>query len=71
MAAQKYDTIDKVTLANNVQNHMLNNYLIYITHPFVREDASDNNKIKGTPTGTKGRQIIRPEHKWVMKFRSV
>eukprot|EP00972_Heterocapsa_arctica_P109793 16165087-Heterocapsa_arctica.AAC.1 len=60
-AAQNYDIINKVTLAKNVQNHMLNNYLIYITHPLVREDALDNTKIKGSPTGTKGRQIIRPE----------
>eukprot|EP00972_Heterocapsa_arctica_P100258 14784482-Heterocapsa_arctica.AAC.1 len=60
-AAQKYGIINKVTLAKNIQNHVLNNYLIYITHPFVRKDALDNKKIKGTPPGTKGRQIIRPE----------
>eukprot|EP00972_Heterocapsa_arctica_P060356 8901268-Heterocapsa_arctica.AAC.1 len=49
-AAQKYDIINKVTLAKNVQNHLLNNYLIYITHPLVTKDALDNKKIKGAPT---------------------
>eukprot|EP00972_Heterocapsa_arctica_P036327 5346187-Heterocapsa_arctica.AAC.1 len=52
---------NKVALAKNVQNHMLKNYHIYITHPFVRKDALDNTNIKRTPTGTKRRQIIRPE----------
>eukprot|EP00972_Heterocapsa_arctica_P099447 14674593-Heterocapsa_arctica.AAC.1 len=52
---------NKVTLAKNVQEHMINNYISYIQHSLVREDALKNIKIKGTPTGTKGRQIIRPE----------
>eukprot|EP00972_Heterocapsa_arctica_P107189 15791544-Heterocapsa_arctica.AAC.1 len=60
-AAQKYDIINKVTLAKNAQTHMLKNYIIYINHPFVRKDALYNKKIKGAPTGTKGRQIIGPE----------
>eukprot|EP00972_Heterocapsa_arctica_P053131 7824658-Heterocapsa_arctica.AAC.1 len=61
MVAQKYDIINKVTLAKNAQAHMLKNYIIYINHPDVRKYALYNNKIKGTPTGTKGRHIIRPE----------
>eukprot|EP00972_Heterocapsa_arctica_P047911 7067502-Heterocapsa_arctica.AAC.1 len=40
---------------------MLKNYIVYINHPLVRKDALYYNKIKGTPTGTKGRHIIRPE----------
>eukprot|EP00972_Heterocapsa_arctica_P100134 14765838-Heterocapsa_arctica.AAC.1 len=60
-AAQKYDNINKVTLAKNAQTHRLKNYIIYINHPLVRTYALYNKKIKGTPPGTKGRQIIRPE----------
>eukprot|EP00972_Heterocapsa_arctica_P111197 16371800-Heterocapsa_arctica.AAC.1 len=37
------------------------NFIIYINHPDVRKYALYNKEIKGTPTGTKGRQIIRPE----------
>eukprot|EP00972_Heterocapsa_arctica_P065625 9685467-Heterocapsa_arctica.AAC.1 len=40
---------------------MLRNYIIYINHPDVRKYALDNKSIKGTPTGTKGIHIIRPE----------
>eukprot|EP00972_Heterocapsa_arctica_P048518 7151911-Heterocapsa_arctica.AAC.1 len=40
---------------------MLNTYISYIQHSLVREDALKNNNIKGTPTGTKGIHIIRPE----------
>eukprot|EP00972_Heterocapsa_arctica_P014165 2086303-Heterocapsa_arctica.AAC.1 len=32
-AAQKYDIINKVTLAKNAQAHVLKNYIIYINHP--------------------------------------
>eukprot|EP00972_Heterocapsa_arctica_P012499 1837304-Heterocapsa_arctica.AAC.1 len=47
---------------------MLRNYTRYIQHTLVREDALNNKKIKGSPTGKKGRQIIRPEQ-WDMKSR--
>eukprot|EP00972_Heterocapsa_arctica_P082314 12130235-Heterocapsa_arctica.AAC.1 len=40
---------------------MLRNYIRYIQHTLVREDALKHKKIKGFPTGMKGRQIIRPE----------
>eukprot|EP00972_Heterocapsa_arctica_P044051 6503819-Heterocapsa_arctica.AAC.1 len=40
---------------------MLRNYVIYIQHTLVRDDALKNKKIKGSPTGKKGKQIIRPE----------
>eukprot|EP00972_Heterocapsa_arctica_P007677 1118590-Heterocapsa_arctica.AAC.1 len=40
---------------------MLKNYVIYIQHTLVREDAFINTQIKGSPAGKKGRQIIRPE----------
>eukprot|EP00972_Heterocapsa_arctica_P084638 12466599-Heterocapsa_arctica.AAC.2 len=40
---------------------MLNNYIRYIQDTLVREDALNNKKIKGSPTGKKGRQIIIPE----------
>eukprot|EP00972_Heterocapsa_arctica_P102214 15061508-Heterocapsa_arctica.AAC.1 len=59
--SQKYYFINKVTLAKNAQTHLLKNYITYINHPLVRKDTLDNKKIKGTPTGTKCRPIIRPE----------
>eukprot|EP00972_Heterocapsa_arctica_P008160 1193067-Heterocapsa_arctica.AAC.1 len=40
---------------------MLRNYIRYIQHTFVREDSIKNKQIKGSPTGKKGIQIIRPE----------
>ncbi len=36
-------------------------YIKYIQHTLVREDALKNKKVKGSPTGKKGRPIIRPE----------
>eukprot|EP00972_Heterocapsa_arctica_P006534 956277-Heterocapsa_arctica.AAC.1 len=60
-ATHNNDIQSKVMLANNVQEHMLNNYISYIQHSLVRADALNNKKIKGTPTGTKGRPIIIPE----------
>eukprot|EP00972_Heterocapsa_arctica_P037520 5524320-Heterocapsa_arctica.AAC.1 len=45
----------------NVQEHVLRNYIIYIQHTLVREDALEHKHIKGSPTGKKGRQIVRPE----------
>ncbi len=50
----------KVTLARNVQEHMVKTYIKYIQHTAVREDALNNKKVKGSPTGKKGRQIITP-----------
>eukprot|EP00972_Heterocapsa_arctica_P067633 9985333-Heterocapsa_arctica.AAC.1 len=43
------------------KEHMLRNYIRYIQHTLVREDALNNKNIKGSPTGKKGRQMIRPE----------
>eukprot|EP00972_Heterocapsa_arctica_P025761 3790485-Heterocapsa_arctica.AAC.1 len=60
-ASQKNDIQSKVTLAKSVQEHMLNIYISYVQRSLVRADALKNTHIKGTPTGTKGRQIIRPE----------
>eukprot|EP00972_Heterocapsa_arctica_P013933 2052680-Heterocapsa_arctica.AAC.1 len=40
---------------------MLRNSIIYIQHTLVREDALKNKNIKGSPTGKKGKRIIRPE----------
>eukprot|EP00972_Heterocapsa_arctica_P002509 364167-Heterocapsa_arctica.AAC.1 len=57
--SQKKTIKEKVALAINVQEHMLRNYIRYIQHTLVREDALKNKKIKGSPK--KGRQIIRPE----------
>eukprot|EP00972_Heterocapsa_arctica_P106269 15655441-Heterocapsa_arctica.AAC.1 len=54
--------LKRVYLAKHVQERMLINYIIYIQHTLVREGALTNKKIKGSPTGKKGRQIIRPEH---------
>eukprot|EP00972_Heterocapsa_arctica_P075877 11192435-Heterocapsa_arctica.AAC.1 len=51
----------KVELAKHVQEHMVNTYINYIHNTLVREDALNNKKIKGNPTGIKGRQIIKPE----------
>eukprot|EP00972_Heterocapsa_arctica_P076141 11231682-Heterocapsa_arctica.AAC.1 len=59
--SQKTTIEERVYLAKNVQEHMLINYVIYIQHTLVREDALKINKIKGSPTGKKGRQIIIPE----------
>eukprot|EP00972_Heterocapsa_arctica_P014806 2182426-Heterocapsa_arctica.AAC.1 len=50
---------------------MLKNYISYIQHSLVRSNALKNKKIKGTPTGTKGRQIIRPEQMGHTKFKPV
>eukprot|EP00972_Heterocapsa_arctica_P034875 5133764-Heterocapsa_arctica.AAC.1 len=36
-------------------------YIRYIQHTLVREDALNNEMIKGSPTGKKGRHIIIPE----------
>eukprot|EP00972_Heterocapsa_arctica_P052350 7700367-Heterocapsa_arctica.AAC.1 len=60
-ASQKYEIINKVDIAKRVQQHMLKKYIIYITHPLVIKYALENKYIKGTPTGTKGRQFIMPE----------
>eukprot|EP00972_Heterocapsa_arctica_P043922 6486025-Heterocapsa_arctica.AAC.1 len=51
-----------VDLTRRVQQHMIIKYLKYIANPLVRTYALDNNNIKGTPTGIKGRRIITPEH---------
>eukprot|EP00972_Heterocapsa_arctica_P068835 10172680-Heterocapsa_arctica.AAC.1 len=40
----------KVALAKNVQEHMLRNYIRYVQHTLVREDALKHNNIKGSPT---------------------
>eukprot|EP00972_Heterocapsa_arctica_P099962 14741298-Heterocapsa_arctica.AAC.1 len=40
---------------------MLRTYISYIHHTLVRDDALKNKKIKGSPTGKKGRQIIKPD----------
>eukprot|EP00972_Heterocapsa_arctica_P035822 5269493-Heterocapsa_arctica.AAC.1 len=58
---QKNAIKETIFLTKNVQEHMLSNYIIYIQHTLVREDALNNKKIKGSSTGKKGRQIIRPE----------
>eukprot|EP00972_Heterocapsa_arctica_P038814 5719191-Heterocapsa_arctica.AAC.1 len=60
-ASQKFAVLEKVDLTRIVQEHMIKNYLKYITHPLVRKDALENKKVKDTPTGVKGRQIITPE----------
>eukprot|EP00972_Heterocapsa_arctica_P082627 12174841-Heterocapsa_arctica.AAC.1 len=59
--SQKTAIKERVHLAKHVQEHMLRNYIRYIQHTLVREDAFNNNNIKGPPTGKKGRHIIRPE----------
>eukprot|EP00972_Heterocapsa_arctica_P031846 4691769-Heterocapsa_arctica.AAC.1 len=63
MTIHRFRTCDqtKVALANHVQEYVLRNYIRYIQHTLVREDALKNKKIKGSPTVKKGRQIIRPE----------
>eukprot|EP00972_Heterocapsa_arctica_P055956 8253309-Heterocapsa_arctica.AAC.1 len=58
---QKNVIQNRVVLAKNVQEHMLRTYIRYIQHTLVREDALKHKRIKGSPTGKKGRQIIRPE----------
>eukprot|EP00972_Heterocapsa_arctica_P063092 9308820-Heterocapsa_arctica.AAC.1 len=40
---------------------MMRTNIKYIQHAAVREDAIKNKKIQGSPTGKKGRQIIKPE----------
>eukprot|EP00972_Heterocapsa_arctica_P020670 3048738-Heterocapsa_arctica.AAC.1 len=46
IASQKNDIQSKVMLANNVQEHMLNNYVSYVQHSLVRADALKNKEIK-------------------------
>eukprot|EP00972_Heterocapsa_arctica_P025225 3716929-Heterocapsa_arctica.AAC.1 len=53
--------MDNVDLAERVQNQMINAYSIYITNSLIKKDISVNVKIKGTPSGKKGRPSIRPE----------
>eukprot|EP00972_Heterocapsa_arctica_P112660 16433016-Heterocapsa_arctica.AAC.1 len=60
-ASQQYDILNRVDLAKRLQQHMLKKSIIYITHPLVITYALDNKQIKGTPTGTNGRQIMMPE----------
>eukprot|EP00972_Heterocapsa_arctica_P010651 1563173-Heterocapsa_arctica.AAC.1 len=59
--SQKNAIKEKVALAKHVHEHMLRNYIRYIQHTLVRDDALKNKQIKGSPTGKKGRQLIRPE----------
>eukprot|EP00972_Heterocapsa_arctica_P021480 3161465-Heterocapsa_arctica.AAC.1 len=59
--SQKTEIKHRVYLARNVQEHMLNDYIKYIQHTLVREDALNIKQIKGSPTGKKGRQLIIPE----------
>eukprot|EP00972_Heterocapsa_arctica_P006970 1020053-Heterocapsa_arctica.AAC.1 len=59
--SQKTEINNKVYLAKSVQENMLRNYVRYIQHTLFREDELKHKKIKGSPTGEKGRQIIRPE----------
>eukprot|EP00972_Heterocapsa_arctica_P043183 6366784-Heterocapsa_arctica.AAC.1 len=40
---------------------MINTYKKYTTNPLVRKHIEINVKIKGTPSGKKGRPSIRPE----------
>eukprot|EP00972_Heterocapsa_arctica_P113192 16435868-Heterocapsa_arctica.AAC.1 len=52
-AAQKYDIINRVTLAKNAHTHMLKNYIIYINHPLARNDALNNTNYQRHAYGNK------------------
>ena len=55
---QKRAVRDKVTLTKRVQEHIMKTYIKYINRPEVKEDSLNNKKIKGAPTGKRGRTNI-------------
>jgi ribonuclease HI len=55
---QKRAVREKVALAKRVQEHMIKTYIKYINRPEVKEDSLNNKKIKGAPTGKRGRKNI-------------
>ena len=55
---QKRAVRDKVTLAKRAQEHMMKTYVKYINRPEVKEYSLKNKKIKGSPTGKRGRNNI-------------